>query len=248
MPKRKGVELKRPDAKQAKSAKRNGDTGSRPSKDSDELIRKLNDMSTHEFREEYIEAKALERDAKETQISLKASNELTKQEFNACFDLVSTTSRLHYEGSAAGWNPKQKKREMMQQEMRYLLVYPSKHSDQSSNEGSASADPHGYLSYMLTHDSTPVVPALYVYEIHLTEDMRKKGVGTHLMDLAEDIAANVGMKKVMLTCFLTNAKALHFYEKLGYAKDASSPEDRKTRKALIKVDYVILSKSSDRLP
>ncbi|KAK3680528.1 hypothetical protein LTR37_021180 [Vermiconidia calcicola] len=241
MPKRKRGEVQRPEAKKAKSAKRNGNTESRPSKDSDELIRKLNDMCTDEFRDTYIDAKALERNARAIQISLKASSELTEQDINACFDLVSTTSRLQYEGSAAGWNPKQKKREMMQQEMRYLLVYPSEHIEQSKNEG--SRDPHGYLSFMLTHDSTPVVPVSYVYEIHLTEDLRKKGLGTHLMHLVEDIAANVGMKKVMLTCFLTNTKALHFYEKLGYAKDASSPEDRKTRKALIKMDYVILSKS-----
>ena len=62
------------------------------------------------------------------------------------------------------------------------------------------------------------------------------------MDLAESIAENVRVEKVMLTCFLSNRKAHSFYAKRGYVADVCSPEDRRTRKKIIKPDYVIMSR------
>lgn len=53
-------------------------------------------------------------------------------------------------------------------------------------------------------------------------------------------------EKVMLTCFLRNQRALKFYEKLGYVKDESSPEERRLRKGSRAIDYVILSKRIER--
>lgn len=47
----------------------------------------------------------------------------------------------------------------------------------------------------------------------------------------------------MLTCFLSNERGLEFYRKLGFEKDAISPEVRKLRFGKeIEPDYVILSK------
>lgn len=66
----------------------------------------------------------------------------------------------------------------------------------------------------------------------------------HLMDVAESIPK---VEKTMLTCFVSNASALQFYEKLGFTKDEYSPRERKLRggKTVIP-DYVILSRRTTR--
>jgi len=174
------------------------------------------------------------------QIEVKTSAGLTMEEFNACYNLINTTSRKDYENSSMGWKSNAKKREMREDDMRYLLV-------RQRTSLSLSADPQigdveGFLSFMLTHDSRPLVAVLYVYEIHLAQPLRGLGLGLHLMKAAEDIAYRVEVKKTMLTCFVGNEKALSFYESQGYVRDVTSPEDRKTRNAIVRADHIIMAK------
>lgn len=208
------------------------------------IVLYANSMRPVEFRAQYVQAEWLRfrctGSSQNFDISLRFAADLTGGEFNACFDLIESTSFSDYEGSSWGWHPKRKKREMKEDEMRYLLVHAPIRDGQAS--GHQQAPVQGFLSFMLTHDSTPSVPVLYIYEIHLEKDVRELGLGAHLMQLAEGIARNVGVKKVMLTCFLSNAKALAFYHRRGYAVDACSPEARVTRRKTVKTDYVIMSK------
>lgn len=155
-----------------------------------------------------------------------------------CFTLIETTSRHDYEPSSFGWHPRRKKREMQEPEMRYLLL----NEKAFSNPHDAGNKFGGFLSFMFTHDSNPSVPVLYIYEIHLTESARGKGVGGWLMELIENVAREAAVEKIMLTCFLSNANALAFYRKLGFERDACSPGDRETRRKVVKADYVIMSK------
>lgn len=124
--------------------------------------------------------------------------------------------------------------------MRYLLL--NEKATAPLNIHDAGNKFGGFLSFMFTHDSSPSVPVLYIYEIHLTESARGKGVGGWLMELIENVAREAGVEKIMLTCFLSNANALGFYRKLGFERDACSPGDRRTRRKVVKADYVIMSK------
>jgi N-alpha-acetyltransferase 40 len=202
-------------------------------------ISKINDLSLSDFKNQYIAREPLHYrtqrngDRKDFKIDFKSAKKLSKIELDACLKLIESTSRPDYESSLWGWHPKRKKREMMEDEMRYLLV---------RSAGDDQDPVLGFLSFMLTHDSTPSVPVLYIYEIHLPPALRSCGLGAHLMDLAQSIAENVGVEKVMLTCFLSNKKAHGFYAKRGYVADACSPEDRRTRSKVIKPDYVIMGK------
>lgn len=204
----------------------------------DKLIDGANGLSSGAFEKRYLESDgfkystAREGVTSTFSIGFKASKDISSDELSACFDLVSFTSRHDYEASSWGWHPKRKKREMGEAEMRYFLV---RHHD--------SGPVLGFLSFMLTHDSAPSVPVLYIYEIHLASQAQSIGLGAYLMELAESVAGRVGVAKVMLTCFLSNENARSFYARRGYAADACSPEDRITRKKIIKVDYVILSKA-----
>ncbi|EMC94892.1 hypothetical protein BAUCODRAFT_45698, partial [Baudoinia panamericana UAMH 10762] len=166
---------------------------------------------------------------------------LYDREISECYDLVSITSQADYEASVQGWHPTRKQREMKDKDMRYLLVRTVSSKEDVGIDLDTTVD--GFLSFMLTHDSTPAVPVLYIYELHLAGQLRKLGLGSHLLSLAENIAERVGVKKVMLTCFLSNTKAHTFYLKHGYAKDVSSPDDRRTRNGISKPDYVIMSKT-----
>lgn len=153
--------------------------------------------------------------------------------FEQCFKLIETTSRHDYEPSSFGWHPRLKQREMREPEMRYLRVEKTAMGQKFG----------GFVSFMFTHDSTPAVPVLYIYEIHLAESARGKGLGGFLMRMVENVAREAGVEKVMLTCFLSNENALAFYHKLGFEVDACSPGDRRTRNKVVKADYVIMSKN-----
>lgn len=55
----------------------------------------------------------------------------------------------------------------------------------------------------------------------------------------------LGTEKIMLTCFLSNQRAISFYEKLGFSKDEYSPPAKTLRNGtLVEADYVILSKAT----
>ncbi len=72
-------------------------------------------------------------------------------------------------------------------------------------------------------------------------------MGTLLLGFHSTVAYNLPpITKVMLTCFLSNTKALGFYHKRGFATDDISPTPRRLRGKVIRPDYVILSKTVGR--
>ncbi|GAB7355790.1 hypothetical protein MBLNU459_g6470t1 [Dothideomycetes sp. NU459] len=48
--------------------------------------------------------------------------EITRAELSTCFGIIKETSKSDYEASAWGWHPKRKLNEMLETDMRYLLV------------------------------------------------------------------------------------------------------------------------------
>ncbi|KAI1375477.1 acyl-CoA N-acyltransferase [Hypoxylon crocopeplum] len=163
-------------------------------------------------------------------LSLNRSGNMSGEDLDACFRLVEETSRADYESSARGWKPSKKLAEMRSPEMRYITV--------KDITGSV----RGFTSLMPTYEEGE--PVLYCYEIHLKPELQGTGLGKMLMGLLESVAAHTPpIKKVMLTCFLNNQRALTFYHKSGFKKDEISPVPRKLRfgKEVVP-DYAILSK------
>ena len=62
----------------------------------------------------------------------------------------------------------------------------------------------------------------------------------------ERMAESAGITKSMLTVFISNQPAVAVYKKLGYVKDAASPEDRKLKsgKVLYKATQLFMSKEA----
>lgn len=219
----------------------------------DKLVEDTNALSIQDFRSRFVNEDALEYRTDRTDtfstfnISLVAADWLAPGEYNAAFNLIEETSRADYESSAFGWHPRRKRKEMLEPEMKYLLVRRKGTEptiERSKVCGDLDTSVLGFLSFMVDYDSSPSVPVLYIYEIHLAETLRGLGLGNHLMHIADVLAQNMGLAKVMLTCFLCNKKAYRFYADHGFLKDACSPEDRKTRNKVVAVDYAILSKDS----
>jgi ribosomal protein S18 acetylase RimI-like enzyme len=217
----------------------------------DKLVEDVNALSIHDFRSRFVDENAFEYSPDCTgtsssfQVSIVAADWLAPGEYNAAFHLIEETSRPDYESSTFGWHPRRKRKEMLEPEMKYLLV---RHKDtgptikRTKECGDVDTSILGFLSCMVDYDSSPPVPVLYIYEIHLAEPLRGLGLGNHLMHIAGLVAQSIGLTKIMLTCFLCNEKAYRFYADRGFRKDACSPEDRKTRNKVVAVDYAILSK------
>ncbi|SMR52573.1 unnamed protein product [Zymoseptoria tritici ST99CH_3D1] len=208
-------------------------------KKSTTVVEEANQLSFLEFKEQYWisdrEKDAMMGERFATDMELFFAGDMKPEQLEECLKLVETTSRPDYENSSWGWHANRKRKEMKEKEMRYVILW-----QRPVREGQPSTM-LGFLSFMLTHDSTPAVPVLYVYEIHLAKIARRRGLGYALMNVARGIASKVGVEKVMLTCFLSNTAALEFYRNLGFKKDVCSPEDRRTRNKVVKTDYMIMS-------
>jgi ribosomal protein S18 acetylase RimI-like enzyme len=164
------------------------------------------------------------------------SQNLSKKDFEACFRLIQETSSADYKAASQGWDPKYKREEMREPDMRYILL----RSDTESKGIVA------FVSFMLTLEEEEAV--VYIYEIHLTSGLRGTGVGKALVGVVESIGRAVGVKLSMLTVFTSNTHAEAFYRYLGYTEDPSSPRERKLRSGTIKrPEFLILSKSLEQV-
>lgn len=134
-----------------------------------------------------------------------------------------------YEKSDWGWDDKSKKDEMFDGMARFLIARDA--------EGKPVAMSH-FRFDMECDDEV-----LYCYEIQLTEEVRRKGLGKFLMQVLELMAFKNNMSKVMLTCFKDNTTAQSFFkDKLKYTVDETSPEESLAEKIYEDYHYQILSK------
>ncbi|KAF1345588.1 acyl-CoA N-acyltransferase, partial [Delphinella strobiligena] len=188
-------------------------------------------------------------------------------ELEACFNLIDRTSSADYAASAMGWRPAAKRAELREPDMRYLLVrrqepdraidsshgLTARDAEKTTGDTGTTAGPTnpflakdttilGFMSFMITIEEGQDV--VYVYEIHLEEELRGLGLGKHLFNIVENIGTTSGMEKTMLTVFRRNEQARAMYGKLGYDVDECSPRPRRLRGGVVKgVDYIIMSKA-----
>lgn len=122
---------------------------------------------------------------------------------------------------------------MREPDARYALVYPSSPQKPLPTAAAAATHPSspspappdrlliGLLQYRFVVEDGEA--ALYIYELQLSPAVRRKGIGSWLMRIAELFALRLGLPVIFLTVHTTNRAAIGFYERLGFAEDASSP-------------------------
>lgn len=160
--------------------------------------------------------------------------ELSDSDVKACVSLVEHTSGKDYKSSSLGWKPKKKEAEIKDKDMMHLLI----------RTHDLSARLLGFMSFKFDVDDPPKQDreVVYLFEIHLLEMLRGRGLGGKLLNFLEAVARRCGVSKTMLTVFVANEAARGMYEKAGYVKDDCSPGDRVVRNRVKKADYLIMSK------
>lgn len=119
-------------------------------------------------------------------------------------------NRNGYENSSWGWSDKKKRDEMTEDKAWYLLA--------KCESGKAI----GFSHFRFDLDEGDEV--LYCYEIQLESNVRGKGLGKFLMQILEMMAHRAQMKKVMLTVFKENERAINFFGKImKFQTDETSP-------------------------
>lgn len=80
-----------------------------------------------------------------------------------------------YAADGWSWSRKQKRQELGDSAMRYLLAWDTCNSTNTT--------PLAYLAFRFDEEDN--IPAVYVYEVQLTDSLRRKGVGRFLMQITE---------------------------------------------------------------
>lgn len=131
-------------------------------------------------------------------------------------------------------------------DMKYLVIRrEGLSSDDGEGEGENAVV--GFMSFMITYEDGKEV--IYLYEIHLSSEVQKQGLGKRLLLVLMEIGRRVGMEKAMLTVFTSNGVAQRLYEAIGFGTDEYSPRPRRLRNGMVKEpDYRIMSVRLDGGP
>jgi len=125
---------------------------------------------------------------------------------NYAFQITKQNMQTLYEQVPEwGWTDESKMAEVRNAKQHTLFV--------TDNSG----ERHGIccLRWLVENDE----PVLYLYEIQLEEKACRRGFGTKMMTVVENIAARTRMSKVVLTVLMNNEAAMQFYRKLGYTNN-----------------------------
>ncbi|KAF2140913.1 uncharacterized protein K452DRAFT_42760 [Aplosporella prunicola CBS 121167] len=231
----------------------------KPQMHPEDIIDSANALSPESFANRFFPPTDALTRYKDYDITLKPVTHLDSDELEQCFRLIEHTSIDAYKASSRGWNPKDKRQEMKEENMQYLLVrrrpcaHPVSNGDKEEDtndvklsEGRDVGEAHivAFLAFMLTIEDD--YPVNYIYEIHMYGEERGRGLGQHLMHIAQRVAEEAEVAKVMLTVFTSNAAAMGFYRKLGFDEDEYSPPAKRLRGGKVKrPSYMIMSKSVD---
>ena len=67
---------------------------------------------------------------------------------------------------------------------------------------------------------SPISPEAHILSISVRNEMQSKGIGTLLLKSMLDQCKVMNYKKIFLEVRVSNLKAINFYEKFGFSKDA----------------------------
>ncbi|XP_071500156.1 N-alpha-acetyltransferase 40-like [Diadema antillarum] len=171
--------------------------------------------------------KKYEQNGLSVSIESKKVTDLEKDVTDWIFNLTKTNMQSFYESSEWGWKEREKKEELMDEQARYLVA-------RTVDDGKLV----GFCHFRFDMDYEDEV--IYCYEIQLTKDVRRKGLGKRLMQILELLAFRTQMKKVMITVFKNNTAAANFFTKvMKYEIDETSPS---IYDPMSDEDYEIMSK------
>jgi len=168
-------------------------------------------------------------------LSTKRVADLSPEKQEVIIDLLEKNMKKLYEESDWGWNAKNKRDEMLDDNAWYLLAEKS--------DGTIVGFSH--FRFDMDYDDE----VLYVYEIQIDPSFQRKGLGRFMMQVLELLGFKADMRKIMLTAFKHNHDASKFFKKMmKYEIDETNPVDHVDEMAagIKEYDYEILSKFNKR--
>jgi len=134
------------------------------------------------------------------------------------FDVTERNMRVVYE-KTWGWNSLEKRRELSDQNCRFVFVY----SSYEGSDGDERLLPKAFAHFRFEVDDDGCA-SVYVYELQVENDTKRAGLGTMVMECVERIGRKLKLKHCALTVLKAN-EALKFYRKIGYEETAHAPRD-----------------------
>jgi GNAT superfamily N-acetyltransferase len=166
---------------------------------------------------EGIAASFLNYDRNGLSVNISFSPKLTKDELDWAFSLSQDNMEEIYDASGYGWDDEDKERELTEQGARFLLI-----------KDNATHELKGYIHFRFTVQGEVVdqmvgQPCLYVMDMHLVEDVQRKGLGKHLLVILELIARRQQMSRVTFPIYIGDEKTKAWLAKQGkgYESDES---------------------------
>ncbi|EPY49733.1 histone N-acetyltransferase [Schizosaccharomyces cryophilus OY26] len=151
-----------------------------------------------------------------------------KYTLKECFALVQENMQNLYENSVLSWDDEAKWREMSMDSLCYICLYSTERRKLV-----------GFMSFEETVEAD--LPCLYLYELQITKDMRRRGCGSWLMKQLIRIAEQRQIPYVFLTVFGKNEQALNFYHQFQFYPHPTSPQSKTFRSGrVVHPDYYIL--------
>ena len=150
------------------------------------------------------------------------------------YALTETNMREMYE-QTWGWNSLEKRRELSDQNAKFVLVFTQKKKREEEKEEAKVAlnttdededeeKPVAFAHYRFEVDDDDVA-SVYIYELQVEQTMKRSGLGRVLMRACEKIGCALGLKHAALTVLKTNQAARSFYAKIGYEETDHAPVD-----------------------
>lgn len=182
--------------------------------DNDIVLPPLKTSATNSESDDLTEGFSPARRKSNLSVTFSLSSQISEERFQQILNLFERNMGEMYKNSSWGLNLDEKSAELRDDKARFLLVL--------DDEEKLSGFVHFRFEY--DDEESPSCAVLYLYEIQIESMYRRCGVGKRLMKIAEGIAREQSMKKIVLTVFKKNQQAMEFYTKtLGYVIDESSP-------------------------
>ena len=89
-----------------------------------------------------------------------------------------------YQGSIMDWQPEEKKQEISEKWIRHIVV----NAEDDEKGGQRNV---GFLSWRCDMENEELV--LYIYELFIEKEWRRRGIAKELVSFAERIAGKTGM-------------------------------------------------------
>ena len=145
---------------------------------------------------------------------LEFSHKLTKKEFEWAFELTKGHMEDIYEDSGYGWDDDEKRDDLREEGARFIIA-------RNNENGQPIAFVHfrftvqGELIQKMAGETT-----IYVWDLHVEDEIQRKGLGSHLMMVIELIALYEKMQNVSFPVQQSDDIGNSFISKRkGYSKD-----------------------------